>query len=115
MNIHRLLTTAFLAVVFMAGSLQIAAEPQRTFGFSGTVDSLDRSSGSLVVEDRLFHLNESTRVLKLRGGKGNLSDITAGARIGFYPRRGDNAPLSEIWILPKNWKAQPGFALTPVR
>ena len=83
----------------------------RTFGFTGQVDAFNRSGGMLVVDDSVFHIDESTLVHKRRGGKGTLSDIRPGTRIGFYPDAGTSAPISEIWILPRNWKAKPGYAV----
>lgn len=89
------------------------ADQQRTFGFTGKVDAFNRGGGMLVVEDSVFHIDESTRVHKRRGRKGTLSDLRPGTRIGFYPGSDASSNVDEIWILPKNWKAQPGYAVTP--
>ena len=67
----------------------------------------------LVVEDLVFRISESTLVHKRRGGKGTLSDIRPGTRIGFYPGSGGASHINEIWILPRNWKAPPGYAVRP--
>jgi len=113
MKKHTLTTTSLLAVVLMAGTYQAGADQQRRFGFTGEVDSFNRGEGALVVEDRLFHISESTLVHKKRGAKGTLSDITLGAKIGFYPGTGGPSYVSEIWMLPDNWKGVPGNANRP--
>ncbi len=119
MKIQHLITASLLAVLLAAGTCQAGDKgwkkgQQPTFGFTGQVDAFNRGGGMLVVEDTVFRVNDSTRVHKRRGTtKGTLSDITPGTRIGFYPRSGSSSDVNEIWILPRNWKAQPGFAVTP--
>lgn len=115
MKKHSILTTSFLAAVLMAATCQAGSERQRTFGFAGEVNTFNRGSGTLVVEDLMFRFDEDTLVHKSRGGKGTLSDISPGTRIGFYPQSGAGSTLSEIWILPKNWKGETGFADSPDR
>jgi len=110
MKMQTLITTSLLAVALMAGTLQ--AGQKRTFGFTGQVDAFNRGGGTLVVNDQVFHISEATRVHKRRGAKGTLSHIRPGTRIGFYPRTGDSSLINEIWILPRNWKATPGYAIT---
>ena len=112
MKMQALITAPLLAVVLMAGALQAWAGQQRTFGFTGQVDSFNRGGGTLVVEDQVFLISESTLVRKRRGGKGTLSDIRPGTRIGFYPGQNGSSNVSRIWILPRNWKAPPGYAVT---
>ncbi len=113
MKMQTLITAPLLAVVLMAGAFQAGAGQQRTFGFTGQVDSFNRGGGTLVVEDQVFRISESTRVHKRRGAKGTLSDITPGTRIGFYPGSAGSSHVNNIWILPRNWKAPPGYAVTP--
>jgi len=113
MKMQTLSTASLLAVVLMAGAFQAGADQQRTFGFTGQVDAFNRGGGTLVVEDQVFLISESTLVRKRRGGKGTLSDIRPGTRIGFYPGSDGSSYVSKIWILPKNWKANPGYAVTP--
>jgi len=113
MKLQTLITASLLAVVLMGGVLRAVAGQQRTFGFTGQVDSFDRSGGMLVVEDQVFRINETTRVHKRRGAKGMLSDITPGTRIGFHPHSDSASQINEIWILPRNWKAPPGYAVRP--
>jgi hypothetical protein len=118
MKIQRLITASLLAVLLATGASQAGDKARKkgqqpTFGFTGQVDAFNRGGGMLVVEDMVFRVDESTRVHKRRGAKGTLSDITPGTRIGFYPRSGASSDINEIWILPRNWKAQPGFAVTP--
>lgn len=113
MNRHTLINTSLLTVALLAGAVQAGADQLRQFGFTGEVNTFNRGGGTLVVEDLVFHISESTLVHKKRGGKGTLSDITPGTRIGFYPGQGASPYLSEIWVLPKNWKAKPGYADSP--
>jgi hypothetical protein len=113
MNRYRLITTSFLAVVLLAAGLPAGADQQRSFGFTGEVNTFNRGSGTLVVEDLVFRISESTSVHKKRGAKGTLSDITPGTKLGFYPGSGDSPLLSDVWVLPKNWKAEPGYAASP--
>ncbi|MGB5408006.1 MAG: hypothetical protein WBN43_14595, partial [Thiogranum sp.] len=105
MKMQTLITAPLLAVVLMAGAFQAGAGQQRTFGFTGQVDSFNRGGGTLVVEDQVFRISESTLVHKRRGAKGTLSDITPGTRIGFYPGSAGSSHVNNIWILPRNWKA----------
>jgi len=113
MKMQTLITAPLLAVVLMAGAFQAWAGQQRTFGFTGQVNSFNRGGGTLVVEDQVFRISESTRVHKRRGAKGTLSDITPGTRIGFYPGSGGSSHVNEIWILPRNRHIQPGYTVTP--
>jgi hypothetical protein len=113
MKMHRLITASLLAVLLTAGTCQAGAGHKRTFGFTGQVDAFNRGGGTLVVEDQVFRISESTLVHKRRGAKGTLSDITPGTRIGFHPGSDSSSQVNEIWILPKNWKAQPGYAVRP--
>lgn len=117
MKIHIVITASLLAVLLTAGPCQAGGKAwknaqQRTFGFTGQVDAFNRGGGTLVVNDQVFHISEATRVHKRRGAKGTLSHIRPGTRIGFYPRTGDSSLINEIWILPRNWKATPGYAIT---
>jgi len=112
MKMHSLITASLLTVLLTAGAFQAGAGQQRTFGFTGQVDAFNRGGGMLVVEDLVFRISESTLVHKRRGGKGTLSDIRPGTRIGFYPGSYGSSQVNEIWILPRNWKAQPGYAVT---
>ena len=114
MKMHSIITASLLAVLLTAGTCQAGGGHKRTFGFTGQVDALNRGGGMLVVNDQVFHIDESTRVHKRRrGAKGTLSDITPGTRIGFYPGSNASSPINEIWILPRGWKAPPGYAVTP--
>jgi hypothetical protein len=113
MKMQALITTSLLAVALMTGTLPAGAGKKRTFGFTGQVDAFNRGGGTLVVDDQVFHISESTRVNKRRGAKGTLSHIRPGTRIGFYPGSGGSSHINEIWILPRNWKARPGYAVTP--
>ena len=117
MKLHKLLSTSFVAAVLLGGMLQAGADQHRVFGFFGEVDSFDRSSGTMVVEDSLFRISESTQVYKRKGSKGTLSDIRPGVKVGFYPRgAGRSAQASvidQVWILPRNWRGTPGYAETP--
>ena len=113
MKVQTLITASLLAVALMAGVFQAGAGQKRTFGFTGQVDAFNRGGGTLVVDDQVFHISESTRVYKRRGAKGTLSHIGPGTRIGFYPGSGGASHINEIWILPRNWKARPGYAVTP--
>ena len=124
MKIKHSILTSILAVLLSTGALadqqldsrysSMAGNSQhRIFGFTGKVDAFNRSGGMLVVDDSVFDIDESTLVHKRRGGKGTLSDIRPGTRIGFYPDAGTSAPINEIWILPRNWKAKPGYAVKP--
>jgi len=115
MKIQRVIKTSLLTVALMAVIVPAGADQQRSFGFTGEVNSFNRGAGSLVVEDLVFHISESTLVHKKRGGKGTLSDVTPGTRVGFYPGGGATPYLSELWILPKKWQGQPGYAATPER
>ena len=92
MKMQTLITTSLLAVVLMAGTLPAGAGQKRTFGFTGQVDAFNRGGGTLVVDDQVFHISESTRVHKRRGAKGTLSHIRPGTRIGFYPGSGGGIP-----------------------
>ena len=113
MKLQTVITASLLAVVLMAGACQAGADQQRIFGFTGRVDAFNRGAGKLVVEDQVFRITESTLVQKRRGGQGTLSDIRPGTRIGFYPGSDGSSYVEKIWILPKNWKASPGYAVTP--
>lgn len=115
MKRHNLVTISLLAFALLIKTLPAGADQQRQFGFTGEVNTFNRGAGNVVVEDLLFHISEATLVHKKRGAKGTLSDITPGTRIGFYPGSGSSTYLSEIWILPKNWEAEPGYAVTPDR
>ncbi len=121
MKIKRSIITTMLAVLLSVGAsadqqrhfrfaTQASDAKHRTFGFTGQVDALNRRGGMLVVEDSVFHISESTLVHKRRGRKGTLSDIRPGTRIGFNPDANGSSPINEIWILPRNFKAQPGYA-----
>jgi hypothetical protein len=112
MKMRSLSTLLLLAVVLAAGTCR-AEGLQRAFGFNGSVDSFNRGGGMLVVGDLLFHISESTLVHARGGGRGTLSDITPGTRIGFYPGTDRSSIVNEIWILPKNWQGKPGYADTP--
>jgi hypothetical protein len=113
MKRHTLIIAALLGTALLTGMTPAGADQQRVFGFTGEVNYYNRGEGSLVVDDLLFQISESTLVHKKRGAKGTLSDISPGTRIGFYPGSGTSRYLSEVWILPKNWQAEPGFAETP--
>lgn len=113
MKLHTLITTAFLSVVLGTGTFQVNADQERTYGFTGEVNSVNRGAGTLVVDDLVFHITETTLVHKKRGARGTLSDITPGTRIGFYPATGRASTVNEIWVLPDNWKAAPGYADSP--
>jgi len=116
MKRHALLVSALLAGALVSGTCQAGSDGrQRTFGFAGEGNSYNRSGGTLVVEDLVFHISESTLVHRSRGGRGTLSDIAPGSKIGFYPGSGAGSTLSEVWLLPKSWKGQPGFADSPDR
>jgi hypothetical protein len=110
MKIRTLITTAVLSVVLGTGTFQVNADQQRTFGFTGEVNSFNRSAGTLVVDDLVFHITDATLVHKKRGARGTLSDIAPGTRIGFYPATSRASTVNEIWVLPDNWKAAPGYA-----
>ena len=113
MKMRLVITASLLAVALASGSAQAGPWKKHTFGFTGQVNSFDRGGGTMVVEDLVFRISESTRVHKRRGKKGRLSDIRPGTRIGFYPGQGSSTAISDIWILPRNWRAQPGYAVTP--
>jgi len=120
MKMHSIITASLLAVLLTAGTCQAGDRAkawkkghQRTFGFTGQVDAFKRGDGTLIVNDQQFHIDESTRVHKRRRGKGTLSDISPGTRIGFYPGSNSSSQINEIWILPRGWKAPPGYAVTP--
>ena len=91
-----------MALVVASG--MASAERQRQFGYSGQVDSFDRGSGLLVVDDRSFWLGDDTRVHGWKGRKGSLSGIHPGIKVGFYPDGvGRHIQVDEIWVLPSNW------------
>jgi hypothetical protein len=118
MKIHIVITASLLAVLLTAGPCQAGGKAwkkaqQRTFGFTGQVDAFNRGGGTLVVDDQVFHISESTRVHKRRGAKGTLSHIRPGTRIGFYPGPGGSAHINEIWILPRHRQIQSGYTVTP--
>jgi hypothetical protein len=46
MKIRTLITTAVLSVVLGTGTFQVNADQQRTFGFTGEVNSFNRSAGT---------------------------------------------------------------------
>ena len=119
MKMHSLITASLLAVLLTAGTCQAGDRDKawkkkqpRTFGFTGQVDAFNRGGGMLVVDDQVFHISKSTRVHKRRRGKGTLADLTPGTRIGFYPRSRGSSQINDIWILPRGWKAPPGYAVT---
>ena len=113
MKMRLVITASLMALLLAAGGAQAWPGKGRTFGFTGEVNAFNRGAGTMVVEDMVFPISESTRVHKRRGKKGTLSDIRPGTRIGFYPRRGGSKTVNDIWILSRNWRAQPGYAVTP--
>ncbi len=114
MKLQTLFTTSLLAVVLTAGAFSAHAERQQSFGFFGEVNSFDRRTGTLVVEDLVFRTNEKTLVHKGKRRKAVLTDIRRGHKVGFNPRAGarstETPAVDEIWILPANWKASRGYA-----
>lgn len=113
MKLQTLFKASLLSLVLAAGTFQAWAGQQRVFEFTGQVNAFNRSGGTLVVEDLVFRVLESTQVYKPRGTKGMLSDIKPGTRVGFYPGSGGSSYVNEIWILPSDWQAAPGYAVTP--
>ena len=117
MKPNKYIQTLLISIVMTTGALAAQTGQQTVFGFFGAVDSFDRSHGTLIVDDLLFHINESTLVYKKKGQKGTLSDIRPGVKVGFYPDGGRNpsqaSDITRIWILPANWNAQRGYAETP--
>lgn len=110
MKLYRLLTTSLLTAVLMGSALLVNASQDRVFGFVGDVNAFDRSNGTIIIEDLLFRTSESTIVRKKNGSRGTLSDLIPGTKIGFYPQGGENSLVDQVWILPSNWSANPGFA-----
>ena len=110
---HSRLTIPLLTVALVVWGLQAFGDQKVTFGFTGEVNAFNRSEGTLVVEDLVFRISEKTLVHKKRNTQATLSDLTPGTRVGFNPDLGPAPYLSEIWILPKYWKAKPGYAVTP--
>jgi|GEM_PF-3521621 len=114
MKMCSLLSALFLTLGLLIGANPTLADQKRTFGFFGEVDSFDRTKQMLVVDDRVFRIDDSVRVHKKKGRKATLSDIIPGVKVGFYPAKRDenrqNNYIDEIWILPSNWKAKRGYA-----
>ncbi len=115
MKMHSVLKKLVLGFVLMAAAGMATADRQRVFGFFGEIDSFDRGSRLLVVDDRVFRLADDVRVHTKKGRKGVLSDIRPGSKVGFYPSgRGDGRHqiyINEIWVLPANWKAERGHSV----
>ncbi len=117
MKFHKLIATSLVTAVLMGSTLAVWADKKREFGFSGKVDAVDRGNGTMVVEDMLFRIDNNTQIVKKRGRKGTLADLRPGITIGFYPsgsgRRAQSSVVERVWILPRNWRAEPGYAETP--
>ena len=108
MAIKHSIMISILAMLLSAGAL---ADQQRHSRFAAHSGGIQHRTFGFTGDDSVFRVDESTLVHKRRGGKGTLSDIKPGTRIGFYPGSDASSQINEIWILPRNWKAKPGYAV----
>ncbi|MFQ5642391.1 MAG: hypothetical protein ACE5FQ_01690 [Thiogranum sp.] len=119
MKMRSLISTLLLVSGLLAGLNPAWADRQRTFGFTGEINSFDRDSSTAVVDDRVFRISDKVRVYKGKGLSATLSDIRPGVKVGFYPKptgdSGQNAYIDAIWILPANWKNNRRHSDGPVR
>lgn len=108
MKLRKNLLTLLIALMIPAGALEAKGGRfiPESFDFQGTVDYIDLANGTVVVDDSVYHISNSTRVHGKKSKGNKASDLQVGQYVGFDAQEaGSERPyLYEVWVLSRDWR-----------
>ncbi len=107
MKIFKLKLTAILFLFSLPFSImagQLPSHYPNDFSNVGTIQSINISTGAIVVSDEKQQLSSSLKVNSLTTRSASKGNLNRGMNIGFsLGNESGMQTISEIWILPKNY------------
>jgi len=102
-----LLLSAAIATTTIAAPLPGGYPQIKEFQNLGSIGSIEKFGGKIVVNDQEYNLPKSVVVYASGGKLGTLRDLRTGKSVGLFSDSGSDESfprVSEIWIFPRGYK-----------
>lgn len=98
----KILTAILFTAMTLSGLAIAQNQPSDDYMTVGTVDAIFPGENRIVIGDIPYQLSDSVVIHTTSAKNVSIARLRVGVKVGI--RFGQNEPIRELWILPRNYK-----------